>query len=81
LPLTKSDWIVTTLATWEANRALLHGLKELASTSRIAGVVRDETHEQMLRATGVIHIINPFRDAADHAAQMITNELNLPEDT
>ena len=81
LPLTKAGWIVTTLATWEANRALLHGLKGLASTSRIAGVVQDETHEQMLRATGVIHIINPFRDAADHAAQMITNELNLPEDT
>ena len=81
LPLAKADWIVTTLATWEANRVLLHGLKELASTAHIAGVVRDETHEQMLRATGVTHIINPFRDAADHAAQMITNELNLSEDT
>jgi hypothetical protein len=35
-PLTKAGWIVTTLATWEANRALLRGLKDLASTSRIA---------------------------------------------
>ena len=81
LPLEFADWIVTTLATWDANRALLHGLKQAGSTGRIAGVVRDETHAQALRAAGATRVMNPFQDAADHAAQMITDALNPKEDT
>ena len=81
LPLATADWIVTTLPTWEANQALLHALKEMGLTARIAGVVRDETHAQALRAAGATRVINPFLDAADHAAQMITDALNLAEDT
>lgn len=81
LPLATADWIVTTLPTWEANQALLHALKEMGLTGRIAGVVRDETHGKALRAAGATQVINPFLDAADHAAQMITDALNLPEDT
>lgn len=49
-------------------------------TGRIAGVVRDETHGQALRAAGASRVINPFLDAADHAAQMITDALNPTED-
>ncbi|MBE0623034.1 MAG: cation:proton antiporter [Burkholderiales bacterium] len=81
LPLEFADWIVTTLATWDANRALLHGLKQAGLTGHIAGVVRDETHAQALRAAGVTRVINPFHDAADHAAEMIIDALNPKEDT
>ena len=49
-------------------------------TARIAGVVRDENHGQALLAAGATRVINPFLDAADHAAQMITDALNLAED-
>lgn len=79
LPLATADWLVTTLPNWEANRSLLHTLKGLGLTGRIAGVIRDETHGNALHVAGVTRIINPFIDAADHAAQMITDSLNLPE--
>jgi Kef-type K+ transport system membrane component KefB len=79
LPLATADWVVTTLPTWEANRALLNALKALGLTGRIAGVVRDEIHGRALHAAGATRVINPFFDAADHAAQMITDALESPE--
>ena len=60
LPLATADWTVTTLPTWEANQALLHALKEMGLTGRIAGVMRDETHGQALRAAGASRVINPL---------------------
>ena len=78
IPLATADWIVTTLPVWETNRILLHALKELGLSSHIACVIRDETHRQNLHAAGVTQVINPFFDAADHAAQMITDALNSP---
>lgn len=80
LPLATADWIVTTLPNWETNRALISAMKEAGLSARIAGVIRDETHRHALHAAGVTRIINPFIDAADHAAQMITDSFNLPED-
>jgi Trk K+ transport system NAD-binding subunit len=80
LPLTTADWIVTTLPTSEANRTLLQSLKVLKLSGRIAGVVRDEMHRQVLHAAGASEVINPFVDAADFAAQMITDAIKQPED-
>ncbi len=80
LPLGRADWIVTTLPTGEANQVLLHALKTLQVTGRIAGVVRDETHRQALQAAGATRIITPYLDAADHAAQMIADALNSVQD-
>ena len=79
LPLTAAEWIVTTLPTWETNRALLHVLKGLGVTGCITGVVGDKSHGQALRAAGATRVINPFLDAADHAARMITDELESTE--
>lgn len=81
LPLVAADWVVTTLPSWETNRALLHALKALGVAGRIAGVVRDEIHGHALHAAGATQIINPFLDAAEHTARMITDTLNSPEDT
>ena len=79
LPLATAEWIVTTLPTWEVNRTLLHALKETKVSGCITGVVGDEAHGQALRVAGAARVINPFLDAADHAAQMITDALNAPE--
>ena len=79
LPLASAEWIVTTLPAWEANRTLLYALKESAVTGHITGVVGDEIHGQALRAAGATRVINPYLDAADHAAQMITDALESPE--
>ena len=75
LPLAGAEWIVSTLPTREASEALLHALKAAGLNARIAGVVRDEAHANTLHKAGATRVINPFLDAADHAAQMITNEL------
>ena len=79
LPLATAEWIVTTLPTWDVNRTLLHALKETKVSGCITGVVGDEAHGQALRVAGAARVINPFLDAADHAAQMITDALNAPE--
>ena len=75
LPLARCDWLVTTLPTWEANRVWLHALKVLGVPGCITGVVGDERHGRDLRAAGAARVINPFHDAADHAAQTITDSL------
>lgn len=81
LPLASAECIVTTLPGREANRALLHALKEAGGAGRITAVVRDEIHGEALRAAGASRVINPFLDAAEHAAQTITDELSSTEDT
>lgn len=80
LPLATTEWVVTTLPTLEANRSLLQAFKELRPDGRVAGVVSDERHAQALRLVGVNRVITPFLDAADRAAQMITEALNHSED-
>ncbi len=75
LPLRHVDWVVTTLAQWESNRALLHALRMAGFTGRIAGVVRDEPHGQAMEAAGVELVLNPFSDAADFAARWLTADL------
>ncbi len=75
LPLAGADWIVTTLPTSEASEALLHALKAAGLNARIASVVRDQAHANTLHRAGATRVINPFLDAADHAAHMITDEL------
>ncbi|MDP1708073.1 MAG: cation:proton antiporter [Gammaproteobacteria bacterium] len=81
LPLAAAAWIVTTLPSWDTNRALLHALKALGVAGCIAGVVRDEIHGHALHAAGVAQVINPFLDAAEHTARMITDTLSPPEVT
>ncbi|MBA1275887.1 cation:proton antiporter [Stutzerimonas azotifigens] len=75
LPLQHADWVVTTLAQWESNRALLHALRMAGFTGRIAGVVRDDPHGQALEAAGVQLVLNPFTDAADFAARWLVGDL------
>ena len=75
LPLAGADWIVTTLPTREASEALLHALKAAGLRARIASVVRDQAHVHTLQQAGATRVINPFLDAADHAARMITSEV------
>lgn len=79
LPLVTADWIVTTLPTWEANRALLHMLKAIGVTGSISGVVRDDSHGRALHIAGAAWVINPFLDAADHAAQRITEAIKASD--
>ena len=69
LPLPGVEWVITTLPLWEANRGLLHALAEIGHHGPIAGVVRDQPHGEKLLRAGVTRIMNPYLDAADHAAR------------
>ncbi len=69
LPLAQARWVITTFPHWESNRALLHALQAAHFKGHIAGAVRDAAHGRELAAAGVQRILNPFDDAADHAAQ------------
>ncbi|HSQ71430.1 MAG TPA: NAD-binding protein, partial [Rubrivivax sp.] len=79
LPLAQARWVITTFPQWESNRALLHALQAAHFKGQIAGAVRDAAHGRALAAAGVQRVLNPFDDAADHAAQSLAATLSKPE--
>lgn len=79
LPLAKVERIVSILPSLESNRLLLQGLSENGYTGTVTVVVRSEFQADALRAAGVKHIINPFYDAADLAAQRLVEDLGAQE--
>lgn len=81
LPLAGAGWVVTTLPDWSSNRMLLHALREVGFRGRIAGVVREESQMHALKEAGAARIINPFSDAADHAAETFAREVLTQEKT
>lgn len=81
LPLTHAQWVVSTLPTWESNRALLNALDEAGFTGQVAAVARDPIQHQQLEARGVSRVLNPFEDAAEHAARTLFDAIKSQEDT
>jgi hypothetical protein len=81
LPLAQARWIVTTFPQLESNRALLHALAEAGFRGPLAAAVRDAAHGRALAAAGVPWILNPFDDAADHAARRLAQALRAPPST
>jgi len=76
LPLGEARWVVSTLPQWESNRALLHALRAAGYRGEVAAVVRDAEHARLLGdVEGVQWILNPFDDAADHAARELAQRL------
>jgi Kef-type K+ transport system membrane component KefB len=78
LPLAQARWIVTTFPQLESNRALLHALAEAGFRGPLAAAVRDAVQGRALAAAGVPWILNPFDDAADHAARRLAQALRAP---
>ncbi|MCW5612443.1 MAG: cation:proton antiporter [Rubrivivax sp.] len=75
LPLAQARWIVTTFPQLESNRALLHALRAAQFRGPVAAAVRDAAQGRALAAAGVPWILNPFDDAADHAARRLAQTL------
>jgi len=76
LPLREVHWVVTTFPQWESNRALMHALGAVGWHGRLVGAVRDAAHGRALAAAGVSEVLNPFNDAADHAALRLAAEIH-----
>jgi Kef-type K+ transport system membrane component KefB len=81
LPLTQVQWVVTTFPQWDSNRALLHALKSARFEGQVVAAVRDAAHGRALGHAGVRHILNPFEDAADHAAGQLARTIHRKEPT
>ncbi len=75
LPLNQAQWVISTLPSWDSNRSLLHALKEVGYAGQVAAVARDAPHRRQLEAAGVTRVLNPFDDAADHAARNLRAEI------
>jgi len=78
LPLARARWVVTTFPQLESNRALLHALQCAHYRGPVAAAVRDPAHGRALDEAGVAMILNPFEDAADHAARRMAQTLRAP---
>lgn len=75
LPLREARWVITTFPQWESNRALLHALRATRYDGRVVGAVRDAAHSHALVEAGIDAILNPFDDAADHAAAQLAHDI------
>jgi hypothetical protein len=81
LPLRQVRWVITTFPQWESNRALLHALNTAQYSGKVVGAVRDAAHGRALAEAGVTQILNPFDDAADHAAARLARDIREQENT
>jgi len=81
LPLQQARWVITTFPQWESNRALLHALQVVHYRGRVVGAVRDAAHGRALAEASVARILNPFDDAADHAAAHLARDIREQETT
>lgn len=81
LPLRHAQWVITTFPQWDSNRALLHALRARQYAGRVVGTVRDAAHGRSLAEAGVSHVLNPFNDAADHAAVQLARDIRSQEAT
>ena len=79
LPLRHVRWVITTFPQWESNRALLHALQAVHFRGQVVGAVRDAAHGRALAEAGVDQILNPFDDAADHAAARLARDIREQE--
>jgi Kef-type K+ transport system membrane component KefB len=79
LPLAGTRWVITTLPQWESNRALLHALQVAGYTGDVAGAARDPVQAHELQRSGIHTLLNPFEDAADHAAERLVRLIRNQE--
>lgn len=75
LPLLTSKWVLITLPQLESARILLNYLAEKSYPGQIAVVVRDDNDRGLARFAGTVRTLYPFSDAADHAAQIVAEDI------
>lgn len=59
---------------------MMHALHTAKFSGAIVGAVRDAAHERALKTAGADYILNPFDDAADHAAQFLATHIHQPKE-
>jgi hypothetical protein len=77
LPLEQVRWIVSTMPSVAANLALLDALKQHGYRGTIAVALHSDSEPdaERLRACGATHLLYPYADAADYAADLVADNL------
>jgi Kef-type K+ transport system membrane component KefB len=77
LPLEQVRWIVSTMPSVAANLALLDALKQHGYRGAIAVALHSDSEPDAegLRAAGATHLLYPYADAADYAAELVADNL------
>jgi Kef-type K+ transport system membrane component KefB len=78
LPLDGVRWVVSTLPQPDLNTALLRGLAARGYAGMTAATVHHDADGDALRAAGARHVLHPYRDAADYAAEQVAVGLASP---
>jgi hypothetical protein len=75
LPLAHAHWVISTFPQWPSNQALLHGLTAAHFAGQVAVAVRDTVARDDLARAQITRILEPFDDAADHAAESLARDI------
>ena len=78
LPLARTRWIVSTLPQPEINAALLQTLGSLGYGGASAVTVHRDEDAAVMAAAGATHVLQPYRNAADFAADLVGAALGQP---
>lgn len=74
LPLSSAALVVSTLPSFNVNKAVLHGLESVRFPGKFMATAHDESEIEELEAVGVDHVLMPFDDAADQAVFTIAEK-------
>jgi Kef-type K+ transport system membrane component KefB/Trk K+ transport system NAD-binding subunit len=77
LPLNCASWVVSTVRDKELNMVLLHLLRQRRYEGKIALAARDEEEANIYSSGGAHVVLRPFSDAAEEAADSLTEAIHL----
>ncbi|MFV1922561.1 MAG: cation:proton antiporter [Methylotenera sp.] len=71
LPLSQTEWVVSTARDNHVNMLLIYSLRDLAYTGKIAVTAHDRAEVAAFKQAGADLVLVPFSDAAVEAAELI----------
>ena len=74
LPLENVRWVISTLPHPDVNLTLMRALANQDYTGKVAVTAHNEPEGHMLEKAGAHHVLYPFMDAAEFAAEVIAGE-------
>ena len=74
LPLAQTEWVVSTARDNHVNMLLIHSLRNLAYTGKIAVTAHDRAEVAAFKQAGADLVLVPFSDAALEAAELIIGQ-------
>lgn len=80
LPLNKTRWVVSTVRSKELNLAVMNLLKHKGYEGKVALTAINEAEADLYHRAGAQVVFRPFSDAAEQAADALTNAMDFLPD-